>query len=70
MYRNTKDTTVTTELFGASQCLISYMILRCVADGSTNYERIGWASFEASLTEDTAFPEFFDGETQEVITII
>ena len=70
MYQNIQDTTVTTELFGASRCLIGYMILRCVADGSTEYERIGWASFEASLTEDTVFSEFLDGETQEVITII
>ena len=70
MYRNTRNTTVTTEIFGASRCLIGYMILRCVADGSTKYERIGWASFEASLIEDTAFSEFLDGETEEVITII
>ena len=46
------------------------MIIRRVANGGENYERIGWAQFEASLVENIEFPELLDGETKVVITII
>ena len=46
------------------------MILRSGVDDSSNYQRIGWAEFEADLIDGSAFPEMLDGETEEVITII
>jgi hypothetical protein len=46
------------------------MIIRRVVNGSENYERIGWALFEASLVENIEFPELLDGETEVVITIV
>ena len=70
MFRNTDTTTTATEIFGASRCRISYMIIRRVANGSENYERIGWAQFEASLVKNIEFPEPLDGETEVVITIV
>ena len=46
------------------------MILRRGADGSSNFERIGWAKFLGNLIDGTALPELLDGETEEVITIV
>lgn len=62
MHRNTYDKD--------DESCIDYMILQSGANGSSNYERIGWASFWIKLIDGTAFPEFLDGETEEVITII
>ncbi|PMD66958.1 HET-domain-containing protein [Hyaloscypha bicolor E] len=70
MFRNTDTQPTTIEIFGASRCFISYMIIRLVADGSGNYERIGWAKFWDSLVENVDFPELLDGETEVVITIV
>ena len=70
MFRNFEDKAKTRLRFEAAQCFVGYLILRYGADGSTNYERIGWASFVADLIDGTAFPEFLDGEKEEVITIV
>lgn len=70
MYRRLDDSEETGETLGASRYHIAYMILRKGAYGSDFCDRIGWASFDVALVDDTAFPELLDGEKEEVITIV